>query len=62
MADYEDRYFKTLDQLCEVRRERDVLFKALNETQQQLELARARMNAYKREREVEKEVENDGDD
>ncbi|MBR3313886.1 MAG: hypothetical protein IKG18_07080 [Atopobiaceae bacterium] len=58
MADYEDRYYKTLDQLCEVRRERDVLFKALNETQQQLELARARMNAYKRER----EVENDGDD
>lgn len=62
MADYEDRYYKTLDHLCEVRRERDVLFKALNETQQQLELARARMNAYKREREVEKEVENDGDD
>ena len=58
MADYEDRYFKTLDQLCEVRRERDVLFKALNETQKQLELARAMVNAYKNE----KEVENDGDD
>ncbi len=58
MADYEDRYFKTLDQLCEVRRERDVLFKALNETQRQLELARAMVNAYKNE----KEVENDGDD
>lgn len=58
MADYEDRYYKTLDQLCEVRRERDVLFKALNETQHQLELARAMVNAYKNE----KEVENDGDD
>ena len=58
MADYEDRYFKTLDQLCEVRRERDVLFRALNETQRQLELARAMVNAYKNE----KEVENDGDD
>lgn len=58
MADYEDRYFKTLDQLCEVRRERDVLFKALNETQKQLELARAMVSAYKNE----KEVENDGDD
>lgn len=58
MADYEDRYYKTLDQLCEVRKERDVLFKALNETQRQLELARAMVNAYKNE----KEVENDGDD
>lgn len=58
MADYEDRYYKTLDQLCDVRRERDVLFKALNETQRQLELARAMVSAYKHE----KEVENDGDD
>lgn len=58
MADYKDRYFKTLDQLCEVRKERDVLFKALNETQRQLELARAMVSAYKNE----KEVENDGDD
>lgn len=58
MADYEDRYYKTLDQLCEVRRERDVLLKALEETQRQLELARAMVSAYKNE----KEVENDGDD
>ena len=58
MADYEDRYYKTLDHLCEARRERDVLFKALSETQQQLELARAMVSAYKHE----KEVENDGDD
>lgn len=58
MADYEDRYYKTLDKLCEVRRERDVLFEALGETQRQLELARAMASAYKRE----KEVENDVDD
>lgn len=57
MADYEDRYYKTLDQLCEVRRERDVLLKALEETQRQLELARAMVSAYKHE----KEVENDGE-
>ena len=62
MIDYRDRYFETLDKLAATREERDTLFKALNETQQQLELARARMNAYKREREVEKEVENDGND
>jgi len=55
---FEDRYYKTLDQLCEVRRERDVLFKALGETQKQLELARAMVSVYKNE----KEVENDGDD
>ena len=58
MSDYEERYYKTLDQLYEVRRERDVLFKALNETQRQLELARAMVSAYKNE----KEVENDDDD
>lgn len=57
MADYEDRYYKTLDQLYEAREERDVLFKALNETQRQLELARAMVSAYKHE----KEVENDGE-
>ena len=57
MADYKDRYFKTLDQLCEVRKERDVLFRALNETQRQLELARAMVSSYKHE----KEVENDGE-
>lgn len=57
MSDYEDRYYKTLDQLCEVRRERDVLFKALNETQRQLELARAMVSAYRHE----KEVEDDGE-
>lgn len=58
MDDYEDRYYKTLDKLFEVRRERDVLLKALEETQRQLELARAMVSSYKHE----KEVENDGDD
>jgi hypothetical protein len=48
---FEDRYYKTLDQLCEVRRERDVLFKALGETQKQLELARAIIEGYRRDRE-----------
>ena len=57
MSDYEERYYKTLDHLCEVRRERDVLFKALNETQRQLELARAMVSAYKHE----KVVEDDGE-
>ena len=56
--DYEERYYKTLDKMYEVRRERDVLFKALAETQRQLELARARVSSYKRE----KEVESNGDD
>ena len=58
MSDYEERYYKTLDHLCEVRRERDVLFKALGETQKQLELARAMVSSYKHEM----EVKNDGDD
>lgn len=57
MDDYEDRYYKTLDKLFEVRRERDVLLKALEETQRQLELARAMVSSYKHE----KEVENDGE-
>ena len=57
MADYEDRYYKTLDKLTEAREERDTLFKALKETQKQLELARAMVSAYKHE----KEMENDGE-
>lgn len=57
MDDYEDRYYKTLDKLFEVRRERDVMLKALEETQRQLELARAMVSSYKHE----KEVENDGE-
>lgn len=48
----EDRYYKTLDQLYEVRRERDVLFEALGETQRQLELARAIIDGYRREKEA----------
>lgn len=48
----EDRYYKTLDKLYEVRRERDVLFKALGETQRQLELARAIIEGYRREKEA----------
>ena len=51
MSDYEERYFKTLDQLYEAREERDVLFKALKETQKQLELARAVIEGYRRDRE-----------
>lgn len=58
MDDYEDRYYKTLDKLFEVRRERDVLLKALEETQRQLELARAMVSSYKHEM----EVKNDDDD
>ena len=50
--DYEERYYKTLDKMYEVRRERDVLFKALAETQRQLELARAIIEGYRREREA----------
>ena len=48
MTDYRDRYFETLDQLYEVRRERDVLFKALGETQKQLDMTRAVVDMYKR--------------
>lgn len=51
MSDYEERYFKTLDQLYEAREERDVLFKALKETQKQLDLARAVIEGYRRDRE-----------
>lgn len=58
MSDYEERYYKTLDQLYEVRRERDVLFKALGETQKQLELARAVIEGYRRDRE-EREADDD---
>lgn len=51
MSSYEERYYKTLDQLYEARKERDMLFTALGETQQQLELARAIVEGYRRERE-----------
>lgn len=51
MSDYEERYFKTLNQLYEAREERDVLFKALKETQKQLDLARAVIDGYRRDRE-----------
>lgn len=51
MSDYEERYFKTLNQLYEAREERDVLFKALKETQKQLDLARAVIEGYRRDRE-----------
>lgn len=47
---FEDRYYKTLDQLCEVRRERDVLFKALGETQKQLDMTRAVVDMYRRDK------------
>ena len=57
MSDYEGRYYKTLDQLTEVREERDTLFKALKETQKQLDLARAMVSAYRHE----KEAEDDGE-
>lgn len=57
MSDYEERYYKTLDQLTEAREERDTLFKALKETQKQLDLARAMVSAYRHE----KEMENDGE-
>lgn len=57
MSDYEGRYYKALDQLTEAREERDTLFKALKETQRQLELARAMVSAYRHE----KEVEDDGE-
>ena len=57
MSDYEGRYYKALDQLTEAREARDTLFKALKETQRQLELARAMVSAYRHE----KEVEDDGE-
>ena len=51
MSDYEERYFKTLNQLYEAREERDTLFKALKETQKQLDLARVVIEGYRRDRE-----------
>lgn len=51
MTDYQDRYFEALDKLSETREERDTLFRALRETQKQLELARAMVSAYKHEHE-----------
>lgn len=50
MSDYEERYFKTLNQLYEAREERDVLFKALKETQKQLDMTRAVVDMYRRDK------------
>ena len=43
---YEERYLEALDRLGEVRRERDVLVQALDETQRQLRIARATVTMY----------------
>ena len=48
--DYRDRYFETLDKLAEAREERDTLFKALKETQKQLDMARAIVEMYRRDK------------
>lgn len=48
MTDYRDRYFETLDKLSATREERDTLFKALKETQKQLDMARAVVDMYRR--------------
>ena len=50
MIDYRDRYFETLDKLAEARGERDTLFKALKETQKQLDMTRAVVDMYRREK------------
>ena len=50
MIDYRDRYFETLDKLSATREERDTLFKALKETQKQLDMARAVVDMYRREK------------
>lgn len=50
MSDYEERYYKTLNQLYEAREERDTLFKALKETQKQLDMTRAVVDMYRREK------------
>lgn len=48
MIDYRDRYFETLDKLSATRDERDTLFKALKETQKQLDMTRAVVDMYRR--------------
>lgn len=48
MTDYRDRYFETLDKLSATREERDTLFKALKETQKQLDMTRAVVDMYRR--------------
>ncbi len=48
MIDYRDRYFETLDKLSATREERDTLFKALKETQKQLDMTRAVVDMYRR--------------
>ena len=50
MTDYRDRYFETLDKLGATREERDTLFKALKETQKQLDMTRAVVDMYRREK------------
>ena len=50
MIDYRDRYFETLDKLAAAREERDTLFKALKETQKQLDMTRAVVDMYRREK------------
>lgn len=50
MIDYRDRYFETLDKLAEAREERDTLFKALKEAQKQLDMTRAVVDMYRREK------------
>lgn len=50
MIDYRDRYYETLDKLAEARGERDTLFKALKETQKQLDMTRAVVDMYRREK------------
>lgn len=50
MIDYRDRYFETLDKLSAIREERDTLFKALKETQKQLDMTRAVVDMYRRDK------------
>ena len=50
MTDYRDRYFETLDKLAVTREERDTLFKALKETQKQLDMTRAVVDMYRRDK------------
>ena len=58
MIDYRDRYFETLDKLSATREERDTLFKALKEAQKQLDMTRAVVDMYRKEKH---EGENDGE-
>ena len=50
MIDYRDRYFETLDKLSATREERDTLFKALKEAQKQLDMPRAVVDMYRRDK------------